>query len=156
MSTDTMLITSNNTPYQSDEDKDKDEDENEEKEKVTYHSNPESIRQLNPKRRVEQAWLFCSVCKQWKKLSATNITTIDYSLFSWQKQYYTSGICLTDECYADVERHLKACQKAEEQEERFWKQVDVMQRKCDESARRCDAIWKKGIKEQELNSENKK
>jgi len=145
MNTDTMLRTCDNTPYHSDDDV---EEEVEEEVEVTYHSNPESIRQINPKRRAEQAWLFCNACKQWKKLSAANIKTIDYSLFSLQKQYYTSGCCLTDECYEDVERHIKACLMAEEQEERFWKQVDVMQNRCDEADRKCDTLFKKLMKEQ--------
>lgn len=152
--TDTMLITSDNTPYQSDED--------EKQYEVTYHSNPERIRQLNPKSRAEQAYLFCNACKQWKKLSAANITTIDFSLFSRQKQYYTSGCCLTDECYEEVERHIRACimadeekkldeekeKEQEEQEERFWSQSDILQNRCDESDRKCDALFKKLMNEQ--------
>jgi hypothetical protein len=242
----TTTRTCDNTPYHSDEDEQKYDEEQDEK--VTYHTNPESIRQLNPNSQAEQAYLFCNACNQWKKLSSNNIKTIDYRFFSYHKQYYSSGSCLTDECYDEIERKIKTEQRIEEQQkkdkerelereneimyhmdpagvikkhpelegqvqqafifcitceqwknlsydnsktlpqnnnfryqkqmyrgghcltdeckqlqqeraiqkrkdERFWNQVDIMEKRCDESQKRSDAIWKKGFNEQ---NENKK
>jgi hypothetical protein len=130
--TDTYTETCNNTPYQSDDEENQYKNIEREYEPVTYHLNPERIRHQNPKSRAEQAYLFCNACKQWKKLSDVNIRTIDYSLFSLQKQYYTSGSCLTNECYDEVKRHITACLKAEEDEERFWNRVDTMERRRDQ------------------------
>jgi hypothetical protein len=131
----TTTRTCDNTPYHSDE----------EEESVTYHSNPERFRQLKPNSRAEQAYLFCIECKQWKKLSSDNIKTIDYRLFSFHKQYYSSGSCLTDECYDEIERKIKTEQRIEEKDKSFWNQVDIMEKRCDESQKRSDAIWKNAI-----------
>ena len=66
-----------------------------------YHMNPDEFKKRNPNINVEQAYIFCKLCNQWKNLSEVNVPN---GMYNFRKQTYIGGYCLSAECLLEQEQ----------------------------------------------------
>lgn len=116
---------------------------------VLYYMNPDEALASNPelfKENVKQALIFCHYCNEEKNLTPENNQTLllNFRFIPNHKcrVYRSNGSqCLTKEC-CDLQEEVKALKRADE---RFWKQVDYMEARCDMADKRANDAFKRAM-----------
>lgn len=114
---------------------------------MIYHMDPKGIVIKNPELegKVEQAYIYCQTCKQWKNLSYDNAKTLPLRYFSYKRQSYRGGYCLTGECIKEQQERKK--QKIKD--DRFWDAVEAQRKYCDELDQKSREFYERIMREEE-------